>query len=75
MSVNGLLAEFAASHDVPVSCQTQFAANRLGSNGLVEVYARAPMPLTASEDYRWQTPMLDVHKAVQLDAIARPFLG
>ncbi|GES53089.1 oxidoreductase [Rhizobium sp. NBRC 114257] len=69
------LVEMAASHKIPAICQKPFAKTLSDAKAMVEACARAGVPLMVHENFRWQTPIQAVKRALQSGAIGEPFWG
>lgn len=69
------LVEMAAGHKVPVICQKPFAKTLADAKAMVKACADAGVPLMVHENFRWQTPIQAVKKAVAEGAIGEPFWG
>ncbi|TWB57491.1 putative dehydrogenase [Rhizobium sp. ERR 922] len=69
------LVEMAASYKIPAICQKPFAKTLSDAKAMVEACARAGVPLMVHENFRWQTPIQAVKRALQSGAIGEPFWG
>jgi predicted dehydrogenase len=69
------LVELAAAHKVPTICQKPFALNLADARAMVGAADAAGIPLMVHENFRWQTPLLEVRKALASGAIGTPFWG
>ncbi|MDQ0320756.1 putative dehydrogenase [Pararhizobium capsulatum DSM 1112] len=67
------LVEMAASHTVPVICQKPFAPTLADAKAMVAACSAAGVPLMIHENFRWQTPIQAVRKALDSGAIGTPF--
>lgn len=69
------LVELAASLRIPVICQKPFARTLGDARAMVEACRRAQVPLMVHENFRWQSPILKVKRAIDDDLIGKPFWG
>lgn len=69
------LVEMAAAHKLPAICQKPFAKTLSDAKAMVEACAKAGVPLMVHENFRWQTPIQAVRKALDSGAIGTPFWG
>lgn len=69
------LVELAAQHKVPAICQKPFARTLSDAKAMVAVCRTAGIPLMVHENFRWQTPIQAVRKALDAGAIGEPFWG
>lgn len=69
------LVELAAAHRVPVICQKPFAKTLADAKAMVAACGAADVPLMVHENFRWQTPVQAVRKALDKGAIGTPFWG
>jgi predicted dehydrogenase len=69
------LVELTARAGVPCICQKPFAPNLVDAQAMVEACAKAGVPLMVHENFRWQTPVQAVRKAIDDGAIGTPFWG
>ncbi|MBA8841087.1 Gfo/Idh/MocA family protein [Ochrobactrum sp. RH2CCR150] len=69
------LVEMAAAHKVPAICQKPFATNLGDAKAMVKACHDAGIPLMVHENFRWQTPIQAVRKALNSAAIGDPFWG
>lgn len=70
-----MLVEMAAAHKVPAICQKPFAKNLDDAKAMVRTCQDAGVPLMVHENFRWQTPIQAVRKALDSGAIGDPFWG
>jgi predicted dehydrogenase len=70
-----VLVEMAARAGVPCICQKPFAPSLEDAQAMVEACASAGVPLMVHENFRWQTPVQVVRKAIDEQAIGTPFWG
>ena len=75
METHRALAELCAEHGVPVICQKPFAPTIDDARAIVDCFSAADLPLMVHENFRWQTPMLAVKRAVVEGQIGRPFFA
>jgi predicted dehydrogenase len=69
------LVEMAAAAGVPCICQKPFAATMADAEAMVAACAAAGVSLMVHENFRWQTPILAVRRALAEGHIGRPFWG
>jgi D-apiose dehydrogenase len=69
------LVERAADARVPCICQKPFAPTLADAQAMVDACARAAVPLMVHENFRWQTPVQAVRRAIDDGAIGTPFWG
>jgi predicted dehydrogenase len=69
------LVELAARHGVAVICQKPFAANLADAEAMVAMCRDAGVPLMVHENFRWQTPLMAVRRAIDSGRIGAPFFG
>jgi len=69
------LVEMAAAHKVPAICQKPFAPTLDDAKAMVAACDAAGIPLMIHENFRWQTPIQAVRKALDSGAIGTPFWG
>ncbi|WP_426127402.1 Gfo/Idh/MocA family protein [Pararhizobium sp. PWRC1-1] len=69
------LVEMAAAYRVPAICQKPFAPTLADAKAMVAACETAGIPLMIHENFRWQTPIQAVHKALGSGAIGMPFWG
>ncbi|AJD45972.1 Gfo/Idh/MocA family oxidoreductase [Rhizobium sp. SEMIA 4085] len=69
------LVEMAARHKVPAICQKPFAKTLSDAKIMVETCRNAGVALMVHENFRWQTPIQAVRKALEVGAIGTPFWG
>jgi len=75
VSSHRALVELAASHTVPAICQKPFAKTLDDAKAMVKVCDDAGIPLMVHENFRWQTPIQAVRKALDSGVIGTPFWG
>ncbi|MFB8344016.1 Gfo/Idh/MocA family protein [Brucella cytisi] len=75
VSSHRALVELAATHKVPVICQKPFAKTLDDAKAMVKVCDEAGIPLMVHENFRWQTPIQAVRKALDGGVIGTPFWG
>ena len=75
VSSHRALVELAATHKVPVICQKPFAETLQDAKAMVKACDEAGIPLMVHENFRWQTPIQAVHRALDSGAIGEPFWG
>lgn len=69
------LVELAASHRLPVICQKPFAASMADAEAMVAACEHAGVPLMVHENFRWQSPIQAVRRAIDSGEIGEPFWG
>lgn len=69
------LVELAASRRVPVICQKPFAPSLADARAMVDACAAAGVPLMVHENFRWQSPIQAVRRAIDGGEIGTPFFG
>ena len=69
------LVELAASHGVPAICQKPLAPTFEDAKAMVTACEATGVPLMVHENFRWQSPILAVRKAIDDGAVGRPFWG
>ena len=75
VSSHRALVELAAAHKVPAICQKPFAKTLDDAKAMVKVCDEASIPLMVHENFRWQTPIQAVRKALDSGVIGTPFWG
>lgn len=75
VSSHRALVELAASHKVPAICQKPFAKTLDDAKAMVKVCDEVGIPLMVHENFRWQTPIQAVRKALESGVIGTPFWG
>ncbi len=75
VSSHRALVELAAAHTVPAICQKPFAKTLDDAKAMVKVCDEAGIPLMVHENFRWQTPIQAVRKALDSGVIGTPFWG
>jgi predicted dehydrogenase len=69
------LVEMAAQSRVPVICQKPFAPSLSDAKAMVQACGKAGVPLMVHENFRWQSPIQAVKKAIDGGAVGKPFFG
>jgi D-apiose dehydrogenase len=69
------LVTMAAAHGVPVICQKPFALNVADAKAMVESCRAAKVPLMVHENFRFQSPIRVVRRALSSGEIGEPFWG
>lgn len=69
------LVELAASAGVAAICQKPFAPSMDDALAMVAACERASVALMVHENFRWQTPILAVKRALDQGLIGAPFWG
>ncbi|RDJ05558.1 Gfo/Idh/MocA family protein [Rhizobium grahamii] len=69
------LVELSARHRVAAICQKPFAKTLSDAKAMVKACRDAGVPLMVHENFRWQTPIQAVRKALDDNAIGTPFWG
>lgn len=75
VSSHRALVELAAAHKVPAICQKPFAKTLDDAKAMVKICGEAGIPLMVHENFRWQTPIQAVRKALDSGVIGAPFWG
>jgi predicted dehydrogenase len=75
VSSHRALVELAARHKVPAICQKPFAPTLDDAKAIVRAADAAGILLMVHENFRWQTPILAVRRAIDSGAIGTPFWG
>jgi predicted dehydrogenase len=70
-----VLVEMAAAAGVPCICQKPFASDMADAEAMVATCRDAGVPLMVHENFRWQTPVLAVRRALEEGCIGQPFWG
>jgi len=73
VSSHRALVEMAAAARVPCICQKPFASTLADAESMVETCSRAGVPLMVHENFRWQTPVQAVRRAIDDGLIGAPF--
>ena len=63
----------AASYKLPVVCQKPFAPSVEIAERMAAACREAGAPLLINENFRWQTPIRQLHRVLQSGQIGRPF--
>ena len=69
------LVEMAAGAGVAAICQKPFAPSMEDARAMVDACAAAGVQLMVHENFRWQTPILAVKRALDQGRIGTPFWG
>ena len=69
------LVMMAAAHGVPVICQKPFALSIADAKAMNEACLKAGAPLMVHENFRFQSPIQAVRKALNSGEIGEPFWG
>jgi D-apiose dehydrogenase len=69
------LVEMAARHGVPCICQKPFANTLDDAVAMVQACRQAGVPLMVHENFRWQSSIQAVRKALDEGHIGQPFWG
>jgi D-apiose dehydrogenase len=69
------LVAMAAAHGVPIICQKPFALNIADAKTMVEACRAAGVPLMVHENFRFQSPIRAVQRALRSGEIGEPFWG
>jgi len=69
------LVELAAAFGVPCICQKPFARKVGEAAAMVGACRSAGIPLMVHENFRWQTPIQAVRRAIDENATGTPFWG
>jgi predicted dehydrogenase len=65
--------QLAAKRKVPVICQKPMAPSLREAEQIVAACRRARVPLFVHENWRWQTPIRELKRALDEGSIGRPF--
>lgn len=65
--------ELAAAHRVPAVCQKPMAANLADAEAMVAASRKAGVPLLINENWRWQTPLRELHRVITSGKLGRLF--
>lgn len=66
------LVELAAAYRQPVICQKPFAPSLEDGKAMVDVCAKAGVPLMVHENFRWQSPLMAVKAVLDSGEIGEP---
>jgi D-apiose dehydrogenase len=69
------LVELAAAAGVATICQKPFAATLTDARAMIEACREAGVPLMVHENFRWQSAIQAVGRALREGAIGQPFWG
>jgi predicted dehydrogenase len=69
------LVEMAAANHVPAICQKPLAPTLEDAKAMVRACAAAGVPLMVHENFRWQSPIRAVKRAIDSGAVGMPFFG
>ncbi len=69
------LVELAAGLGIAIICQKPFATNLADAKAMVEVCAKAKVPLMVHENFRWQSPIQAVKQVLDTGEIGEVFWG
>lgn len=75
VSSHRALVELAAAHRVACICQKPFASSLEDAQAMIDACAQALVPLMVHENFRWQTPIQAVRRALDAGHIGKPFWG
>jgi predicted dehydrogenase len=75
VSSHRVLVEMAAAARVPCICQKPFASDMPDAEAMIATCRDAGVPLMVHENFRWQTPVLAVRRALEEGRIGQPFWG
>jgi predicted dehydrogenase len=67
------LVRLAAGRRLPVICQKPLAPSMTAAEGMVRACREAGVPLLVHENWRWQTPIRALKRALESGAIGRVF--
>jgi predicted dehydrogenase len=67
------LVELAAQHKLPVVCQKPLAGSLADAEAMVKACRDAGVPLLVNENWRWQTPLRELHRVLKSGVIGTPF--
>lgn len=63
----------AAAHKLPVICQKPLAPSLAEAEGMLRACRESGVPLLVNENWRWQTPIRELKRALEAGVIGRPF--
>jgi D-apiose dehydrogenase len=69
------LVKMAAAHGLPVICQKPFALNIADAKAMVKACRAAKVPLMVHENFRFQSPVEAVRRALNSGEVGEPFWG
>jgi len=72
-STHRQFVELAAAHRTPVVCQKPMAASLADAETMVDACRNAGVPLLVNENWRWQTPLRELHRVIASGEIGRVF--
>lgn len=72
-STHRYFVELAAEHRLPVVCQKPLAPSLAEAEAMVEACRCAGVPLLINENWRWQSPIRELHRVLQSGVIGTPF--
>ena len=72
VQAHGPLIRLAAERRIPVICQKPLAGSLEECRDLVDLCARAGVPLSVHENWRWQTPLRRVRELLAAGAVGTP---
>lgn len=67
------LVELAAKHRLPVVCQKPLAPTLADAEAMIAACRAAEVPLLVNENWRWQTPLRELHRVLRSGVIGTPF--
>lgn len=67
------MAHLAVAHHLPVICQKPMASSLQEAEEMVRIAADAGVPFLVHENWRWQTPIRQVHRVLGSGHIGTPF--
>lgn len=73
VETHAAFVELAAKHRLPVVCQKPMALSLAEAERMVAVCGEAGVPLLINENWRWQTPIRALKKALDSRVIGEPF--
>ena len=73
IETHAALTALVAQKGIPVICQKPMAQNIEQAAGMLEACAKAQVPLFIHENFRWQKPIRQLKKLLDIGAIGRPF--
>lgn len=65
--------ELAAAHKIPVICQKPLAATLSDAETMTATCRSAGVPFLVNENWRWQTPLRELHRVISSGQIGRVF--
>ena len=73
VETHALFTGMAAERSIPVICQKPMAPNFETAKKMLEASKKVGIPFFVHENFRWQSPIREVKKALQKNLIGKPF--